>query len=221
MLAASEDDRELVAELIEDGQDPINFWLMPFTAETWIRTLYGILSLPIAVVWFVLTIPGVLISSVLTVVFLLGTLLSFIFFGIARGGAQFERARARIFLGIHTKEPSRRQPLKKGILASFRARFVDAQTWREITYFVLNLPLGFVSSFLSLYFWVQTIYCLFLYPVFYADTITSNDWGGPTSIGIWSVHILPGFVTLFLGPWVIKGVTWVQGRLVQSLLGGK
>ena len=52
------------------------------------------------------------------------------------------------------------------------------------------------------------------------DAGGADAWGGPTMAGAWAFHALFGGVTfLLLMPWIVKGLTWIQGRLVSGPLG--
>jgi hypothetical protein len=195
-----------------------SFWLAPFRLDTWRRTLYGILCFPVGALWFVLTIPGIVASSALMVTFIIGILLFLTFFGIARTAGRFERARVRWFLDIPI-QPIDRRSSARGLMSRFRTRIREGRTWREVAFVVLNLPIGFVVTFASLYPWVQTVYSLSYPIVFWNVQFTDEVWGGPSWIGAVSVHFFPGFITLFLAPWWVKGVTWLHGKFVESMLG--
>lgn len=195
------------------------FWRAPFRARTWLCTAYGVLSFPTGVLWFALTVPGLLVSTVLMVVFLLGIPFLFLFFGVARVCGLVERARARVFLGVDIQEPVRGGARGRGIWGRLGARIGDGRTLREIAYVVVNLPFGFALTFASLYPWVQTCYSLSYPFVHWNDTFSVHAWGGPSWIGAVSVHTLPGFLTLFLGPWLIRGMTWLHGKFIKVMLG--
>jgi len=47
----------------------------------------------------------------------------------------------------------------------------------------------------------------------------SNAWGGPSLAGAWAVHGAAGLALLLLAPWVVNGVTALQGRLARTMLG--
>ena len=46
-----------------------------------------------------------------------------------------------------------------------------------------------------------------------------SSWGGPTLAGAWAVHAAGGVAVLFVTPWIVKAITWLQDRLARRLLG--
>ncbi len=196
------------------------FLRAPFTADTWRRTAYGVLSLPLAAVCFALTMPGLIASTALLVVFLVGIPLFLLFFGVARTLAGVQRSWARVMLGadLHAPHPL---ALSGGPVRRWRARCGDSRTWREIAFIVLNLPFGLVLLFLCVYPWLQAVYSL-SYPIVQWNTdFGPGSWGGDTWIGVVALHTLPGFAALFLGPWLILGATTLHGHWVRLMVGGR
>jgi hypothetical protein len=110
-----------------------------------------------------------------------------------------QRALARRLLHLDTEEPPRTGPLA----------FAHA---------VISAPLNLVACTVGCYFW--TIVAINLgYPL-RTDGGPAHAWGGPTMAGAWAVHAVGGGVTfLFLTPWVVKGFTALQSRLVTGFLG--
>lgn len=196
----------------------LNFWSAPFKLDTWRRTLYGISCFPLGALWFALTIPGVIASTALTITFILGVLMFLLFFSVARTVARFEIVRVRWLLGIPIDIPNRHSTAQ-GLVSRFSTRFKEGRTWREVAFVILNLPVGFAVTGATIYPWLQTVYSLSYPIVQWNTTFTEHAWGGPTWIGAVSVHTLPGFITLFLAPWWIKGVTWLHGKFVELMVG--
>lgn len=192
--------------------------LAPFRAETWRRTLYGVLCLPVAVLYFALTIPLFLVGTPLIVVFGLGFILSLVAFWISRQLARLERARLGGLLRQEVRRPD--DPAGTGNPARrWWARCRSATTWRTLAFMLTNLPLSLVVSFLSLYPWVQTVYSLSYPIVQWNTTFTEHAWGGPTWLGAVAVHTLPGIPMLFAAPWLVKGATSAHALWVRLLLG--
>ncbi|MFJ5726377.1 hypothetical protein [Streptomyces sp. NPDC093149] len=83
---------------------------------------------------------------------------------------------------------------------------------------VLTLPVNLTAVVVSGYFWLVVAINIG-YPL-RPDNDYSTSWGGPTLAGAWAVHAIGGGVTfLLLTPWVIRGFTALQARLVQGFLG--
>jgi hypothetical protein len=110
-----------------------------------------------------------------------------------------QRGLARRLLGTETEEPARTGPL-------------------ALAHAVISTPLNLVAAVTSLYFWTIVVINLG-YPL-RPDSDPSGAWGGPTMAGAWALHAVAGGVTfLFLTPWVMKGFTALQARLVRGFLG--
>jgi hypothetical protein len=119
---------------------------------------------------------------------------------------RIQRGLARRLLGLDVEEPERTGPL-------------------ALAHAVISLPLNLIAVTVTLYFW--TIVPLNLgWPLRPAlglgDADPAKDWGGPTFAGAWAVHAIGGGVTfLFLSPWVGRGFTALQARLVTAFLGAR
>lgn len=190
----------------------------PFTAQTWGRTAYGILSSPLGAVYFALTIPGLLVSTPLVPVLGLGLLLSGLFFWASRQIAAVERARASWLLDQPICPPVT-TVVRGGLARRWWLRCRSVTTWRYVAFIVTNLPLSLVTTFLCIYPWLQTVYSL-SYPIVQAHTtFTEHAWGGPTWLGAVAVHTLPGIPMLFAAPWIVRGATGVHAAWARLLLG--
>lgn len=190
----------------------------PFTAQTWRHTAYGLLAFPPAVVYFALVAPGMIASTVLTIIFGLGIPLFLAFFAISRYAAAFERGRVRLMLGIDVGAPA---PLltQGGPVRRWKERCRSASTWRIVAFMILNVPVSFAVLFLCFYPWLQTVYSL-TYPIMhFNDTFSEAAWGGPTWAGAVAVHSLPGIPALFLSPWVVRATTALHVKWVKLMLG--
>lgn len=190
----------------------------PFRADTWRRTLHGVLCLPLAAIYFALTVPLFLVGTPLIVVLGLGLVLSLVAFWISRQLARLECARTRALLHREVRRPD--QPVVRGNPARrWWARCRSATTWRTLAFMLTNLPLSLVVTFLSLYPWVQTVYSL-SYPIVQWNTsFTEHAWGGPSWLGAVAVHTLPGIPMLFAAPWLVRAATTVHALWVRLLLG--
>jgi Putative sensor len=90
---------------------------------------------------------------------------------------------------------------------------------RVLAHTVLSLPLNLVSLALTVYLWLLVPANL-AYPL-RPGTVGSyqHSWGGSSLAGAWAVHAAAGVVALFAPQWVVRGITWLQGRLTRRLLG--
>ncbi|MDQ0793934.1 hypothetical protein [Streptomyces sp. B1I3] len=146
----------------------------PFRAETWRRTAYILLALPVALV----CVPVALLGG---------------------PAGRIQRGLARRLLRIDVDEVPRTGPL-------------------ALVHAVVTIPLDLAAAAFTAYFWfVAAINWGFpLRP----GIDPSSSWGGPTMAGAWAVHAAGGGVVfLLLTPWVVKGFTALQARLVAGFLG--
>jgi hypothetical protein len=157
----------------------VRWWRLPFSADTWQRTFYILLALPVGLV----AVPLVLLGG-------------------WRAAARLQRSLARRYLGLRIGEPAPR-----------------GMAGRVLAHTVLSLPLNLVSLALAVYLW-SLVPANLAYPL-RPGTMDSyqHSWGGPSLAGAWAVHAAGGVVALFATPWVVKGITWLQGRLTRRLLG--
>jgi hypothetical protein len=157
----------------------VRWWKLPFSADTWRRTFYILLALPVSLV----SVPLVLLGGY-------------------RAGARLQRGLARRYLALRIDQPAPRD-LAGHVLA----------------HAVLSLPLNLASVALTVYLW-SLVPANLAYPL-RPGTMDSyqHSWGGPTLAGAWAVHAAGGVVFLFVTPWIVKAITWLQGRLARRLLG--
>jgi signal transduction histidine kinase len=186
-----------------------------------------------------------LVSSVLTcaAVFALAVLgtagiaLTFVFVGIlilagglraARGLGHWQRALARGVLGEDISEPEPFSP-RPGFFGWLRAALGDPTAWRTVGYFVAKVPLTIFGVWFALSVWVEAIF-----------GVTSPLTGGTRSgtFGVFGRLFLhpagpgpgPGFATragvfvtgvvlLFVAPWTMRLVVYVDRRMMDLLLG--
>ncbi|MEV8564617.1 hypothetical protein AB0436_03345 [Streptomyces sp. NPDC051322] len=112
---------------------------------------------------------------------------------------RIQRGLARRLLHLHLGEPPRTGPV-------------------ALAHAVISSPLNLMAAVTSGYFWTIVV-INFGFPL-RSDGEPSHSWGGPTMAGAWAVHAGAGGATfLFLTPWVVKGFTALQARLVTGFLG--
>ncbi|MET9362619.1 hypothetical protein ABZX93_17130 [Streptomyces sp. NPDC006632] len=115
---------------------------------------------------------------------------------------RIQRGLARRFLGVEAADPGR--GARTGLLA--------------VAHAVIGLPLNLMALTVSGYFWTVVVINL-AYPL-RPDGDPSQAWGGPTMAGAWAVHGIGGGVSfLLITPWVMRGFTVIQARLVKGFLG--
>jgi hypothetical protein len=181
-------------------------------ADFWRRMLYAVVSLPVALVGFVLTVVLVGVGAVVSLT-VVGAVFLVLAFGVTRGLAAFERARVRWLLRLPAPMPRRRTG--RGLLGRLRER----RNWREAWFLLLNLPLA-VLSFCTVLLLAVLLVRGATYPFLAAGnrSFYEQAWGGPSYLGAVAVHTVPGVLVLLFGPAVLRAVTGLQGRVVQRMI---
>jgi len=88
-----------------------------------------------------------------------------------------------------------------------------------LTYAILSVPFGLVGLWLALMIGPNTVRNL-LYG-FFVDGSYATSWGGPTLAGAWTVHAALALLLVPVGLWLVRGLTALQRRLADALLGGR
>lgn len=148
------------------GRDPDAFWnrirSVPYVREWKVLndSLFLILTFGLGLAWFISLVTLLAVGFGLVIVWV-GMPILAATFGLAIWGAQLERSRIRVFLGVNIPNPylnlgDEPAPLRRahGIIAKLRHPMLDvffkrawrfvrsAQLWRDIVYLLLLLPLG-------------------------------------------------------------------------------
>ncbi|NML50293.1 sensor histidine kinase [Streptomyces sp. R302] len=116
--------------------------------ETWKEVAFLLSDLPAVLVGFVYAVTTVLVGVALSVTVIGLPLLAAGLAG-ARGFGRFERARARLLLGVDVAEPSR-LPHADGTLPWLWAQLTDPVAWRTQLYGLVRLPWGLFAFTLTL-----------------------------------------------------------------------
>jgi Putative sensor len=156
----------------------VPWWAMPFSADTWRRTLYALLALPMGVVCVPLSILGGSPAAV-----------------------RLQQGLAGRLLAVGLERPSRRR--------------LDG---RVLGHALLSLPLNALSWTLTVAVWAVAVVNI-AYPLRPDSDDLSNAWGGPSLAGAWAVHGAAGLGLLLVAPWIVNGLTALQGRLARAMLG--
>ncbi|MBJ7906185.1 sensor domain-containing protein [Streptomyces sp. DSM 110735] len=201
----------------------------PFEGRTWREFGYVLLSLPIAIAMFVWAVTAVSLGAGLLVTFVGVPVLAL---GLAgcRGFGALERARARGLLRVEVAEPEPLTVRGPGALAWIGAVLKSGSSWRTLLFALLRFPWAVFSFAVGLSFWTYG-WALLTYPLWfwvfpmyagqggiqlYGDAHHSVYLDNPFEI---TVTALTGLVFTLLTPWVLRGLTTVDGLLVRGLLG--
>jgi signal transduction histidine kinase len=197
----------------------------PFERRSWAELGFFLLS-------SVLACAGVFAFAALGVA---GLVLTVVFVGVlilagglraARGLGRWQRALAWRVLGEDISEP---EPFsaRPGFFGWLRASLGDQAAWRAVGYFVAKVPLTIFGVWFALSIWVEALSGI-------ASPLTGG--AGPTRFGAFGRLLLhpggpaPGFwnrvgvfvsgvVLLFVAPWAMRLVVYVDRRMMHLLLG--
>ena len=169
------------------------------------RTLYLLLSLVLGVAWFTILVTG-LSTGIGLAITLVGIPILVGMLWLVRWMAQAERALVGALIGVDATAHYRRPP-HPGFAAQVMTRLGDPQTWKDLVYLFVQLPLGilwFVIATLLLGLTFATL----LAPLYY--------WAvdGGIEAGLFTADTLPEALALVpLG--VLLG--WISWHVLDAL----
>jgi signal transduction histidine kinase len=191
-----------------------------FRKITWVELGYLLLGGLTSWLAFAVLVAGTIVGGLLGVT-LIGLPVLVAAFAVARATARVERERARL-LGPPIPERWRR-PARAGVRARLGAYAGDAQTWKDLGWLVLLMPIGFGFAVAAATLWAVV-----------AWAVTTPLWwwavpeGGQAQIAgsAWEVdrwsHALAvgagGLVLLVAVPWICSGLARGQARLARACL---
>jgi signal transduction histidine kinase len=191
----------------------------PFQKRSWAELGFFLASSVLA--YGAVALVGVLglAGLVLTVLFV-GALLIAGALRTARGLGRWQRQLARRVLGEDIPEP---QPFgaRPGLVGWWRASLGDRAAWRAVGYFVAKVPLTIFGVWFALSMWLEALLGI-------ASPLAGP--GGPTRFGVLdrlsrpgdSAHLrtfLTGLVFLFVAPWAMRLVVYIDRRMMHLFLG--
>ncbi|MFF4964636.1 sensor histidine kinase [Streptomyces sp. NPDC003674] len=201
----------------------------PVEARSWRELGYVLLGLPVAVVLFCWTVTMVSLGAGLLITFLGVPVLAA---GLAgcRGFGVLERTRARALLRVEVADPEPLRTAKPGAFAWMGAVLKSGASWRHLLYALVQFPWAVFSFVVAVTFWTAG-WSLLTYPLWfwvfpmyagqgglqlYGDAHHSVYLDNSFEIG---VTALAGLLFTLATPWVVRGLTTVDGLLVRGLLG--
>lgn len=116
------------------------------------QSAYALAAMPIAIVAFTVILTGLAVGAGLLITIIGLPILAMTAY-LARGFAHAERASARAALGVDAPTPAYREAEDGGWLRRTLAPLGDPQSWLDIGFALLRLPLGIISFTLTLVWW--------------------------------------------------------------------
>jgi signal transduction histidine kinase len=192
-------------------------------AATWatrlgLDTAYLLLGLPAGTLVFTVVVTGWATALGLAIT-LIGLPIALATILVSRGMANAERWRAALVLG----EPIRGRyaPLGSGrIIDRLKALFSDRQTWKDLGWHLLLLPVGVVGFTVAVVCWCWSLWCL-TFPIWFKIVPAAADFGDFTLDTWWWALLVftVGIVTLPITVALLRGTAAGTGALARLLLG--
>jgi len=189
--------------------------------QTWLNVAYLALSFPLGLLYFVFLVTGTALGLGLAILWV-GIPILLIVMGAWWAFAAFERAQARVLLGIDCGPTPRPWEQEHGLLSRLRAHVTDPSTWRSLGFVLLKFPLGIVSFAL-----LVAVGALFNVLVLAPTIELSTETDAAFSILGWEIDtwwetlpLIPlGVLVLFLGLHLSNLLAALWRLLVEALLG--
>ena len=192
-------------------------WVAAWAARLGLDTAYLLLGLPAGIIAFTVVITGWSTALGLAIT-LIGLPVALATIVVSRGLAHAERWRAALVLG----EPIRGRyaaPASGKFLDRLKALFADGQTWKDLGWHLLLLPVGIVGFTVAVVCWAWTLSCLTA-PVWFAFTNEPVDFATYSlDSWWWSLPVFAvGVVTLPISVALVRGTAAGTGALSRLLL---
>jgi len=199
----------------------------PFQKRSWAELGFFLASSALAcAATLVLAVFG-LVGLVFTVL-LVGVVILAAGARAARGFGGLQRAMARRMLGDDIPEP---EPvnLRAGLFGWLRASLGDGAAWRAVGYFVAKLPLVVFGVWFALSVWLEAL--LGISSPLIGDHVPARfgvfgrllggaySAGPSPGVGTHVAAFVTGVVFLFVAPWTMRLVVYLDKGLMHLLLG--
>ena len=244
MMKADVDDSDRRAELRPAGNGKVivvsearldqirriadSTWRAPFTRRTWGELFWFVLSAPLAILGIAFVALSIAGGIALLITFV-GVIIIAAGVRGARGLGAFHRGLARSFLDEQIEEPDPFAP-RPGLLGWLQSALRDRAGWRATAYSVIKIPIAVFGVWFAFSVWVDALFCLG-YPIWGAGAQRPAEFGiavnffkpGYLSVGtsgfLHGIAIfLTGVILLFVAPWTMRAVVYVDRRLMRALL---
>jgi signal transduction histidine kinase len=199
----------------------------PFQKRTWAELWYFVTSSALAGVSVFALVALGMVGLALTVV-IVGILIIASDLRAARGFGRWQRALALRVLGEEIAEPEPYSP-RPGSFRWLRSSLGDRTAWRAVGYFVAKVPLTIFGGWFALSIWFEAIFGI-LSPFTgggggtgrfgpFGGLIGGNNGEGPAGFATHVGLFVTGVIFLFVAPWAMRLVVYLDKRLMYLLLG--
>lgn len=199
----------------------------PFQKRSWAELGYFLAASALAA-GAVLALAGIGVVGLVLTVALVGVLILCGGLRLARRLGRWQRTLAWATLGDEIAEPEPFSPAP-GILRWLRAALGDGVAWRTVLYFVTKVPLTIFGVWFALSLWIEAV--VGMASPFLGDGgntrfgLVGHAVGrdgtppGPPTFGTHATEFAIGLLFLFIAPWAMRFVVYVDRRLMHLLLG--
>jgi signal transduction histidine kinase len=193
-------------------------WLASWARRLSLDTTYLLLGFPAGVVTFTVAVTGWATALGLAIT-LIGLPIALATIVVCRAMAWGERQRAALVLG----GPIRGRyapPVSGRVVDRLKALFADAQTWKDLGWHLLLLPLGILGATVAVACWSLTLWGLTL-PLWWWAIEPARDFGSFNLDSWWwaALGFLAGVVSIPLTVALIRGSAAATGALAKIVLG--
>jgi signal transduction histidine kinase len=199
----------------------------PFQRRSWAELGYFLaasaLAVGTALVLGLIGLVGLVLTAALLGIFILGGGLR-----VARGLGRWQRTLAWATLGEEIAEPEPFHPAP-GVLRWLRAALGDGAAWRSVLYFAAKIPLTLFGVWFALSIWIEAVLGIASpllggtgptrFGLLGHATGTDGTHAGPPGLTTHVTAFVIGVLLLFVAPWTMRFVVYVDRRLMQLLLG--
>jgi signal transduction histidine kinase len=204
-------------------------WLAAWATRLGLDTTYLLLGLPAGIIAFTVVVTGWATALGLAITFI-GLPIAMATIVVSRGMATAERWRAALVLGEPIRGRYRGIDDTKGqgnqqlrwILERLKALFADAQTWKDLGWHLLLLPVGIVGFTVAVVCWSWTV-GLVTAPLWYSLTTDPPQVAGVTLDTVWWALLAcgVGVLTLPISVALLRATATGTGALARLLLGSE
>src|SRR3954465_12224794 len=193
-------------------------WAAAWATRLGLDTAYLLLGLPAGTIAFTVVFPG-WSRALGPPITLTGLPIALATIVVSRGMANAERWRAALVVGSPIR--GRYRPAPTGpILARLKAVFAAAQTWKDLGWHLLLLPIGIVGFTVAVVCWCWSVGCL-TFPLWFKVFPAAADFGDFTLDTWWWALLVftVGVLTLPITVALLRGTAAGTGALARLLLG--
>lgn len=181
---------------------------------------YLLLSLPLAIVGFVLFVTTVSVGAPSLVAFLIGLVVLAVGLAGARWLGDLERRRLAD-IG-YPLPPARSFVHPGGRLTWVAARLKHGQGWLDLLFQVLYFPIAVLSFVVTLTWWATGVAST-LYPL-WEWALPDDGTGLADLLGIglgaeYAMYVAGGLLMLLAAPWVVRALVWLHYAWARVTLG--